>query len=105
MTTPTVNAYNDPQLNQIVFPAGILQPPFFNREAKDAVNFGAMGMVVGHEITHGFDDEGRKFDQDGNLRDWWSADAAKKFVDRTSCVVKQFDGYVAVDDIHVKGDL
>jgi endothelin-converting enzyme/putative endopeptidase len=105
MTPPTVNAYNDPQNNEIVFPAGILQPPFFNKDAPDAVNFGAMGMVVGHEITHGFDDEGRKFDADGNLRDWWSADAGKKFVDKTTCVKNQFDGYVAIEDIHVKGDL
>ncbi len=80
MSPPTVNAYNEPQKNEIVFPAGILQPPFFNREATDAVNFGSMGMVVGHEITHGFDDEGRKFDADGNLRDWWSATAGKDFV-------------------------
>ncbi|MFO0727627.1 MAG: M13 family metallopeptidase [Myxococcota bacterium] len=105
MTPPTVNAYNDPQTNQIVFPAGILQPPFFNREAPDAVNFGAMGMVVGHEITHGFDDEGRKFDADGNLKDWWSEAAGKQFESRTQCVKEQFDGYVAVDDLHVKGDL
>ncbi len=105
MTPPTVNAYNDPQLNQIVFPAGILQPPFFNKDATDAVNFGAMGMVVGHEITHGFDDEGRKFDQDGNLRDWWSPEAAKKFDAKTACVVKQFSGYTAIDDIKLKGDL
>jgi putative endopeptidase len=105
MSPPTVNAYNDPQNNQIVFPAGILQPPYFNREATDAVNFGAMGMVVGHEITHGFDDEGRKFDAEGNLRDWWSPEAGTKFVDKTSCVKKQFDGYVAIEDIHVKGDL
>src|SRR5262249_725116 len=105
MTPSTVNAYNDPQLNEIVFPAGILQPPFFNRDATDAVNFGAMGMVVGHELTHGFDDEGRQFDAQGNLTDWWTPDSGKAFVDRTDCVKKQFDGYVAVDDVHVNGAL
>ena len=105
MSPPTVNAYYDPQTNQMVFPAGILQPPFFTRGGADAVNFGAIGMVVGHEITHGFDDEGRKFDADGNLRDWWSADAGKKFVDKAQCVKEQFDGYIAIEDIHLKGDL
>jgi putative endopeptidase len=105
MTPPTVNAYNDPQNNQIVFPAGILQPPFFNAAATDAVNFGAMGMVVGHEITHGFDDEGRQFDEAGNLRDWWSAASATTFGEKTACVKEQFDGYVAIDDIKLKGDL
>lgn len=105
MTPPTVNAYNEPQRNEIVFPAGILQPPFFNRDATDAVNFGSMGMVVGHEITHGFDDEGRKFDVDGNLKDWWSATAGPKFEEKVACVKRQFDEYVAVDDVKVKGDL
>jgi len=105
MTPPTVNAYNDPQNNEIVFPAGILQPPFFNKAATDAVNFGSMGMVVGHEITHGFDDEGRQFDATGSLRDWWTEASAKRFVERTQCVKKQYDGYIAIDDIHVKGDL
>ncbi len=105
MTPPTVNAYNDGQKNEIVFPAGILQPPFFNREAAEPVNFGAMGMVVGHEITHGFDDEGRKFDLDGNLKDWWSEASGKDFEKRAACVKKQFDDYIAIDDIHVKGDL
>ena len=105
MSPSTVNAYNDAQKNEIVFPAGILQPPFFNREATDAVNFGSMGMVVGHEITHGFDDEGRKFDLDGNLKDWWSEGSAKAFEARAECVKKQFDSYVAIDDVKVKGDL
>jgi putative endopeptidase len=105
-TTPaTVNAYNEPQMNEIVFPAGILQPPFFNAAATDAVNFGAMGMVVGHEITHGFDDEGRQYDENGNLRDWWSEASGKAFVERAACVKRQFDGYIAIDDLHVKGDL
>ncbi len=105
MSPPTVNAYYEPQHNEIVFPAGILQPPFFNKDATDAVNFGSMGMVVGHEITHGFDDEGRQFDADGNLKDWWTEAAGKAFVERASCVEKQFGEYVAIDDIKVKGDL
>jgi endothelin-converting enzyme/putative endopeptidase len=105
MSPPTVNAYNDGQMNEIVFPAGILQPPFFNKEAPDAVNFGAMGMVVGHEITHGFDDEGRKLDKSGNLKDWWSAAAGKLFVDKTTCVKEQFDASIALEDIKVNGAL
>ena len=105
MTPATVNAYNEPQLNEIVFPAGILQPPFFNGAATDAVNFGSMGMVVGHEITHGFDDEGRQFDVDGNLRDWWSEASGRAFVQRAECVKRQYDAYIAIEDVHVKGDL
>jgi endothelin-converting enzyme/putative endopeptidase len=105
MSPPTVNAYYDPQKNEIVFPAGILQPPFFDREATDAVNFGSMGMVVGHEITHGFDDEGRQFDTDGNLKDWWTEAVAKDFVKRAECVKDQFNNYIALEDIKVKGDL
>ena len=105
MSASTVNAYYDPQKNEIVFPAGILQPPFFNRDATDAVNFGSMGMVVGHEITHGFDDEGRQFDVDGNVKDWWSPAVGKAFVEKAECVKKQYDAYVAIDDIKVKGDL
>jgi len=105
MSPPTVNAYNEGQKNEIVFPAGILQPPFFDQNATDAVNFGSMGMVVGHEITHGFDDEGRQFDADGNLKDWWSEASGKDFVKRAECVKKQFDGYTAVEDLKVKGDL
>ncbi len=105
MTPPTVNAYYEPPMNEIVFPAGILQPPFFNKDATDAVNFGAMGMVVGHELTHGFDDEGRQFDAKGNLSDWWTPESGKAFEDRVSCVKKQFDGYVPIDDLHVNGAL
>lgn len=105
MSPPTVNAYNEGQKNEIVFPAGILQPPFFNRDATDAVNIGSMGMVVGHEITHGFDDQGRKFDVDGNRRDWWTPEVAKQFVEKADCVKRQYDGYVAVDDLHVNGGL
>ncbi len=106
MSPPTVNAYYNPQKNEIVFPAGILQPPFFNKEATDAVNFGAMGMVVGHELTHGFDDQGRQFDADGNLKDWWSDKVGKDFVTRADCVRKQYDGYTAVNkDTHLNGAL
>ena len=105
MTPPTVNAYYQPLLNEIVFPAGILQPPFYSKDSTDAVNFGAMGMVVGHELTHGFDDQGRQYDEKGNLRDWWTPESAKQFAERADCVKKQFDGYVAIDDLHVNGAL
>ncbi|MSP62211.1 MAG: M13 family peptidase [Myxococcales bacterium] len=105
MTPPTVNAYYEPSLNEMVFPAGILQPPFWNRAARQAVNYGAIGMVMGHELTHGFDDEGRKFDGQGNLRQWWTASVNEEFERRAACVVKQFDGYVAVDDLHLNGKL
>ena len=105
MTPPTVNAYNDGQRNEIVFPAGILQPPFFNKAAPDAVNFGAMGMVVGHEITHGFDDEGKSLDAVGNLRDWWSPESKELFVKKTKCVQDQFSNSVAIEDIKVNGAL
>jgi putative endopeptidase len=105
MTPPTVNAYYNPQLNEIVFPAGILQPPFFDKNATPAVNLGAMGMVVGHELTHGFDDQGRKYDAAGNLLDWWTPASGKGFDDRASCVKTQFDGYVAVEDVKLNGAL
>lgn len=105
MAANAVNAYYEPQKNEIVFPAGILQPPFFNKDATDAVNFGSMGMVVGHEITHGFDDEGRQYDADGNLKDWWTEATGKIFVGRVECVKKQYDNYVAVDDLKLKGDM
>jgi len=105
MTPPTVNAYYTPLLNQMVFPAGILQPPFFNKAAVKPVNYGAIGMVMGHELTHGFDDEGRQFDAKGNLRDWWTASVGKDFDTRAQCVVDQFNGYVAVDDLHLNGKL
>ena len=105
MTAPTVNAYYEPPLNEIVFPAGILQPPMFGRSAFRAVNFGAIGMVMGHEVTHGFDDEGRQFDADGNLRDWWSAKVNEEFNHRASCVVDQYQSYKPVDDLHLDGKL
>jgi putative endopeptidase len=105
MTPPTVNAYYNPSMNEIVFPAGILQPPFFDPKADDATNYGGIGAVIGHEMTHGFDDQGRKFDAQGNRSDWWTAEDLKNFQERAACVEKQFDGYVAIDDIHEKGKL
>jgi predicted metalloendopeptidase len=105
MTPPTVNAYYSPSMNEIVFPAGILQPPFFDPKADDAVNYGGIGAVIGHEMTHGFDDEGSKFDAHGNRADWWTAEDLKNFKERAACVEKQFDSYVAIDDIHEKGKL
>jgi len=90
MTPPTINAYYDPQLNTINFPAGILQPPFFDSKMEDAVNYGAIGMVIGHEITHGFDDEGRKFDAQGNLRDWWTPADAKAYDQRGQCIADEY---------------
>ncbi len=105
MSPPTVNAYYNPALNEIVFPAGILQPPYFGENQDDAVNYGAMGAVIGHEITHGFDDQGSQYDANGNLRDWWTAADRAEFDRRTAVVVAQFDGYVAIDDLHVNGKL
>jgi putative endopeptidase len=105
MTPPTVNAYYRSSMNEIVFPAGILQPPFYDPKADDAVNYGGMGAVIGHEITHGFDDQGSKFDAQGNLKDWWSADDLKNFKERAACVSDQFDGYVVDGDLHENGKL
>jgi putative endopeptidase len=105
MTPPTVNAYYNPYENNINFPAGILQPPFFDRNGDDATNFGAIFAVIGHEATHGFDDEGRQFDADGNLRDWWTPEDAKAFDERAACIVDEYNNFVAVDDVHVNGKL
>jgi len=105
MTPPTVNAYYNPFENNINFPAGILQPPFFNRAADEAVNFGAAGSVVGHELTHGFDDQGRRFDAQGNMREWWTPADAKTFEERAACIDKQYSGYTAVDDVKLNGKL
>ena len=105
MTPPTVNAYYDPEMNEIVFPAGILQPPFFDPNADDASNYGAIGSVIGHEMTHGFDDEGRQFDAKGNLRDWWTPEDEKNFNERAACVEKQFDNYTVEDGLHENGKL
>ena len=98
MTPPTVNAYYSPQLAEIVFPAGILQPPFFDAAADDAVNFGGIGAVIGHELTHGFDDQGRKFDGEGNLKDWWTDADAKAFEERATCVADEYSGFSPVND-------
>ncbi|HVT05376.1 MAG TPA: M13 family metallopeptidase [Thermoanaerobaculia bacterium] len=105
MTPPTVNAYYSGSDNTINFPAGILQPPFFDPDADDALNFGAVGAVIGHELTHGFDDQGRKFDGEGNLRDWWTAEDAKKFEERTRCIKDEYGSFVAVDDVKLNGEL
>ncbi|HWZ87121.1 MAG TPA: M13 family metallopeptidase, partial [Thermoanaerobaculia bacterium] len=104
MTPPTVNAYYNPQKNEIVFPAGILQPPFFDAKADDAVNYGAMGSVIGHEMTHGFDDQGRKFDAQGNMREWWTPEDLKNYEARAKCVEDQYDSYV-FEGQHVTGKL
>jgi len=105
MTPPTVNAYYNPQLNEIVFPAGILQPPFFDFQADDALNYGAIGSVIGHEMTHGFDDEGSQFDGQGNLKNWWTPEDQKNFDARGACIAKQFDGFAVEDKLHENGKL
>jgi endothelin-converting enzyme/putative endopeptidase len=105
MTPPTVNAYFNPQMSDINFPAGVLQPPLYDAKLDDAPNYGNTGATIGHELTHAFDDEGRQFDAQGNLRDWWSADDAKRFEDRINCVRDQYAGYVIVDDIHINSKL
>jgi len=105
MTPPTVNAYYQPNRNEIVFPAGILQPPFFYANADDAVNYGAIGAVIGHEMTHGFDDQGRQFDAAGNLRDWWSKKSADEYNKRRKAVVDQYSAYEPLPGMHVNGEL
>ncbi len=105
MTPPTVNAYFDPQMNDINFPAGVLQPPLYDPKMDDAPNYGNTGATIGHELTHAFDDEGRQFDSKGNLRDWWTPEDAKGFEERIGCVRDQYAGYVIVDDIHINSKL
>ena len=105
MTPPTVNAYFNPQMNDINFPAGVLQPPLYDAKSDDAPNYGNTGATIGHELTHGFDDEGRQFDAKGNLRDWWNPADAKGFEDRINCVRDQYASYVVVDDIHINSKL
>jgi putative endopeptidase len=105
MTPPTVNAYYNPLMNEIVFPAGILQPPFFNPDADDAVNYGAIGMVIGHEMTHGFDDQGAQFDPQGNLRNWWTAEDLKNFQAKTTEVANEYSGFEVEPGLHVNGPL
>ena len=105
MSPPTINAYYNPSVNEIVFPAGILQFPFFDGNADDAVNYGGIGVVIGHEMTHGFDDQGAQYDKDGNLKNWWSKEDNSKFKEKTNAVAKQYDGFVVLDTLHVKGAL
>ena len=105
MTPPTVNAYYNAGMNEIVFPAGILQPPLFDPQADDALNYGAMGAVIGHELTHGFDDQGSQYDAKGNLRDWWTPEDLQNFRSRAACVEKQFDAFVVQGNLHQNGKL
>lgn len=105
MTPPTVNAYYNPSTNEITFPAGILQSPFFDANADDAVNYGGIGAVIGHEMTHGFDDQGRQYDADGNLKDWWTKEDGEKFLSKAKVVEEQFNGYTVLDSMHVNGKL
>jgi len=103
MTPQTVNAYYNPNMNEIVFPAAILQPPFFNMDADDAVNYAGIGTVIGHEMTHGFDDQGRQYDKDGNLKDWWTKEDADKFKEHVGVLVKQYSSFVALDSLKING--
>ena len=105
MTPPTVNAYYNPAMNDINFPAGVLQPPVYDAKMDDAPNYGDTGGTIGHELTHGFDDQGRKYDAHGNLRDWWTKEDAEKFVQRTNCIEDQYAKYVVVDDVHINSKL
>src|SRR6059058_1684026 len=105
MTPPTVNAYYEPKLNEIVFPAGILQPPFFSPEADEGINYGGIGAVIGHELTHGFDDQGRQFDADGNLRDWWTQHDATEFNQRADCIADEYSKFSPVSGSTLNGRL
>jgi len=105
MSTPTVNAYYNPSINEIVFPAGIMQPPFFDINADDAANYGGIGAIIGHELTHGFDDQGSQFDGDGNMVNWWSKEDSIQFKSRTGKLVRQYAGFVAIDTLKVNGEL
>ena len=105
MPPQMVNAYYSPSKNEIVFPAAILQPPFFFMDADDAVNYGAIGVVIGHEMTHGFDDKGRQYDKEGNLHDWWTKKDAENFDNRAQVLVKQFNQYRVLDTLRADGEL
>jgi putative endopeptidase len=105
MSPPTVNAYYNATNNEIVFPAGILQPPDFDPSGDDALNYGAIGGTIGHEMTHGFDDKGRRFDADGNLKQWWTDEDNQRFIERSKKVVDEYDAFVAIDSLHVNGKL
>ena len=104
-TPPTVTAYNNPPLNEIVFPAGILQPPYFDVNADDALNYGGIGMVIGHEITHSFDDQGAQYDKVGNVTNWWTKEDYEKFKARTQQVIDQYNQFTVLDTVHLKGAL
>ena len=105
MTPPTVNAGYHPLRNDISFPAGILQPPFFDKDIDDPVNFGGIGAVIGHEMTHGFDDQGRQFAADGNLTDWWTEADGKEFEKRAACIADEYSEFTAIDDVKLNGKL
>jgi putative endopeptidase len=105
MSPPTVNAYYNPTMNEIVFPAGIMQPPFFDPAADDPCNYARIAVVIGHEITHGFDDQGAQFDAQGNLKNWWNSEDKSKFEAKTKVVIDQFNEYVAIDSMHINGAL
>jgi putative endopeptidase len=105
MPPQMVNAYYNPSVNEIVFPAGILQPPFFFMDGDDAVNYGAIGVVIGHEMTHGFDDKGSLYDKTGNLNNWWTEEDTERFNKRTQVLVNQFNSFVVLDDVHANGEL
>jgi putative endopeptidase len=105
MNPQTVNAYYSSSMNEICFPAGILQPPFFYLDADDAVNYGAIGVVIGHEMTHGFDDKGRSYDKDGNLADWWTKEDAKRFDEKSKVLVERFDNIFVLPDLKADGKL
>jgi putative endopeptidase len=105
MTPPTINAYYSPTFNEIVFPAGILQLPMFDPNADDAINYGAIGMIIGHEMTHGFDDEGAQYDKEGNLKNWWKSKDSMQFVSRATRVINLYNGFTVLDSLHVNGAL
>jgi len=105
MTPPTIDAYYNPTFNEIVFPAGILQFPFFDKDADDAINYGAIGVVIGHEMTHGFDDQGRQYDKDGNLKDWWTPEDAAEFKERVKVLINQYSQYTILNGVHINGEL
>ena len=105
MSPQTINAYYNPTMNEIVFPAAIMQPPFFDGEMDDAVNYGGMGSVIGHEFMHGFDDQGSKFDGAGNMVNWWTDEDRERFEERTEKLIAQYDGYLAIDELQVNGEL
>ncbi len=105
MTPPTINAYYNPLFNEIVFPAGILQFPFFDPEADDAINYGGIGMVIGHEMTHGFDDQGAQYDKEGNLKNWWEKEDSVKFVAKSKSVIDLYNTFTVLDTVHINGSL